>query len=160
MLKKFILSTALFVLSACGYHFQNEQLLPQELHTLQLESRDQYSDMARAMRNQLQQRNVSLVEGQRDVAILRLNRTSFEDEVASVFKQGREAEKILMLTVDATIKLPGQPAHPISAKVNRTFFDNSRAALAKSAELDMLRKDMYEQAARQLIVKMAAVKTK
>ena len=42
-------------------------------------------------------------------------------------------------------------------KINRTFFDNSRAALAKSAERDVIWNDMREQAARQLINKMAAL---
>ena len=41
--------------------------------------------------------------------------------------------------------------------INRTFFDNSRAALAKSAERDVIWNDMREQAARQLINKMAAL---
>ncbi|TCP92102.1 LPS-assembly lipoprotein [Cricetibacter osteomyelitidis] len=158
MLKKLILTTALFALTACGYHFQNEQLLPQELRTIQLESNDPYSDMSRAMRGQLQLRNVNIVENQKNVAVLRLNKTTFSDKVASVFKQGREAEKILTLRVDATVKLPNQTANPISVKINRTFFDNSRAALAKSAEREMIYKDMYEQAARQIIVKMAALK--
>ena len=31
-------------------------------------------------------------------------------------------------------------------KINRTFFDNSRAALAKSAERDVIWNDMREQA--------------
>ena len=37
------------------------------------------------------------------------------------------------------------------------FLDNSRAALAKSAERDVIWNDMREQAARQLINKMAAL---
>ena len=45
----------------------------------------------------------------------------------------------------------------ISVSVNRTFFDNSRAALAKSAEREVIWNDMREQAARQIIAKMVAL---
>ena len=158
MLKKIILTTALFILTACGFSFQNEQLLPKALQTISLQSYDPYSDMTRILRRQLQARNIKLVdENQSNVPVLRLNQTTMNSEVASVFKQGREAEKILMLRVDATVHLPNQEPRLISAQVNRTFFDNSRAALAKSAEKEVIWQDMYEQAARQLIIKMAAV---
>ena len=47
------------------------------------------------------------------------------------------------------MRLANGETYPISAKINRTFFDNSRAALAKSAERDVIWNDMREQAARQ-----------
>ncbi len=113
--------------------------------------------MSMAMRRQLQLNNVNLVEAKAGVPVLRLNKVATSDQVASVFKQGREAEKILILEVEASIRLPNQKTFPITAKVNRTFFDNSRAALAKSAEKEVIMKDMNEQAARQLISKMVAL---
>ena len=89
--------------------------------------------------------------------MLRLNKQTSSDKVASIFKQGREAEKVLTLDVEASVRLVNGETYPISAKINRTFFDNSRAALAKSAERDVIWNDMREQAARQLINKMAAL---
>ena len=77
--------------------------------------------------------------------------------MVSIFKQGREAEKLLVLDVDASVKLPNKEAFPISTKVNRTFFDYSRAALAKSSEKEVIWQDMREQAARQLMNKMVAL---
>ncbi|WP_439257753.1 LPS-assembly lipoprotein LptE [Lonepinella sp. BR2271] len=157
------IKTAFFMLSitlltACGFHFQNGELIPQELRTLKFESSDPYSDMSMAMRKQLQANNISIVE-QQGVPILRITKVSTGDEVASVFKQGREAEKMLMLQVDASVQLPNKDAYPISAKVSRTFFDNSRAALAKSSEREIIWADMREQVARQLISKMVALQT-
>ena len=156
-LKIFGLTGAMALLSACGFHFQNGELIPQELKTITLESSDPYSEMAIAMRRQLQVNNVQLVEGQAGVPVLRLNRISTNDEVASIFKQGREAEKVLFLQVDATVRMPNREPFEINAKVNRTFFDNSRAALAKAAEKDVIWNDMRDQAARQLISKMVAL---
>lgn len=156
-IKTLVFTASLLGLSACGFQFQNGELIPNELKTLTLESSDPYSEMSMAMRHQLQVNNINLVNADKNVPVLRLTKTTIEDRVTSIFKRGREAEKILMLEVEATVKLPNKDAYPISTKVNRTFFDNSRAALAKSSEKEVIWNDMREQAARQLISKMIAL---
>ena len=157
-IKALFIVASITALSACGWHFQNGTLIPQELRTLTFESPDPYSEMSVAMRNQLQANNIQLVNSTtQGIPVLRINKFRTNDEVASVFKRGREAEKVLMLEVEASIRLANGDSHPITAKVNRTFFDNSRAALAKSAEREVIWNDMREQAARQLITKMVAL---
>lgn len=156
-IKTLLISTTIALLSACGWHFQNGALIPQELHTLALESADPYSEMSMAMRRQLQANDVNLVKAKQGVPVLRINKQTTNDQVASVFMRGREAEKVLMLEVEASVRLANGETYPISAKVNRTFFDNSRAALAKAAERDVIWNDMRDQAARQLITKMVAL---
>lgn len=156
-LKHFLWLFILSLLTACGFQFQNGQLIPEALQTLNFESANPYGDMELAMRKQLQLNNIQLTEKRADVPELRLNKTTFDDTVASVFKQGREAEKILMLEVVASVRMPNKQTYPISVKIRRTFFDNSRAALAKSAEKEVIMNDMREQAARQLISKMVAL---
>lgn len=113
--------------------------------------------MSRVLRNQLQLNDVKLVSSQDNVAKLRLVNASSGSKVVSVFKQAREAEKLLTLNVQAVVDVPNKGAYPLEVSVHRTFFDDSRAALAKSAEQEMIMKDMYEQAARQLIIKMAGL---
>ncbi|WP_439234520.1 LPS-assembly lipoprotein LptE [Lonepinella koalarum] len=152
------LMLSISVLTACGFHFQNGELIPQELRTLKFESSDPYSDMSMAMRKQLLANNIRIVE-QTNVPILRITKVTSNNEVVSVFKQGREAEKMLMLQVDASVQLANKQTYPISAKVSRTFFDNSRAALAKSSEREMIWSDMREQAARKLISKMVTLQS-
>lgn len=156
-LKKAMFIIAAFGLSACGFQFQHGQLIPKELQTLVFESADAYSEMSITMRNQLKLNNINLVEGQKNVPILRITQVSTNSQVGSVFKQGREAEKLLMLEIQATVRFPNKDPHQISAKVQRTFFDNARAALAKSAEREVIWQDMREQAARQLIAKMTSL---
>ncbi|MCI7480679.1 MAG: LPS assembly lipoprotein LptE [[Pasteurella] aerogenes] len=155
-IKTFFIAAGVFALSACGFHFQNGELIPNELKTLTLESSDPYTEMSMAMRRQLQLNGINLVEAKSQTPTLRLNKTTTNDEVASIFKRGREAEKLLILDVDATVRL-NQVSYPLSARISRTFFDNSRAALAKSAEKEVIWNDMREQAARQLIRKMIAL---
>lgn len=156
-IKALFIVASITALSACGWHFQNGTLIPRELRTLTFESPDPYSEMSVAMRNQLQANNIQLVNSAQGIPVLRINKFRENNEVASVFKRGREAEKVLMLEVEASIRLANGESHPITAKVNRTFFDNSRAALAKSAEREVIWNDMREQAARQLITKMVAL---
>lgn len=156
-IKILLLVATLATLSACGWHFQNGALIPQELRTLAFESGDPYSEMSMALRRQLQINDVNLVNETQGVPVLRINSQRINDEVASVFKRGREAEKVLMLEVEASVRFANGETYPISTKVNRTFFDNSRAALAKSAERDVIWNDMRNQAARQLITKMVAL---
>ncbi|EFN00891.1 LPS assembly lipoprotein LptE [Actinobacillus pleuropneumoniae] len=156
MLKKLSL-LAVLGLTACGWHFKNNEVLPQDLRTLTFESADQHSDMSRTLRHQLQLNDVELVSATEGVAKLRLVGASSGSKVVSVFKQAREAEKLLTLNVQAIVDVPKKSAYPLEVSVHRTFFDDSRAALAKSAEQEMIMKDMYEQASRQLIIKMAGL---
>lgn len=156
-IKALFLVGAVVTLSACGWHFKNNEVLPQELRTMTFESADQHSDMSRTLRNQLQLNAVNLVPAQTGVSTLRLVNATSNSKVVSVFKQAREAEKLLTLNVQAVVDVPNKGAYPLEVSVHRTFFDDSRAALAKSAEQEMLMKDMYEQASRQLIIKMAGL---
>ncbi|BFU60298.1 MULTISPECIES: LPS assembly lipoprotein LptE [Rodentibacter] len=156
-IKKLVLISGIVFLSACGWHFQNGALIPQELRTIAFESSDPYSEMSMTMRRQLQANDVKLVNATQGVPVLRINKQTTNDQVASIFKRGREAEKLLLLEVEASVRLANGDTYPITAKVNRTFFDNSRAALAKSAERDVIWNDMRDQAARQLITKMVAL---
>lgn len=157
LLKPLIFAVLMAGLTACGFQFQHGQLIPKELQTLVFESADAYSEIAITMRNQLKLNNINLVEDQKDVPVLRITQVLSNTQVGSVFKQGREAEKLLMLEIRASVRFPNKEPHQISTKVQRTFFDNARAALAKSAEQEVVWRDMREQAARQLIAKMVSL---
>ena len=147
-IKILLLVATVATLSACGWHFKNNEVLPQELRTLAFESADEHSDISRTLRQQLQLNDVTLVKGQENIAKLRLVNASSSSKVVS---------KLLSLTVQVIIEVPNKGAYPLEVSVHRTFFDDSRAALAKSAEQEMIMRDMYQQASRQLIIKMAGL---
>ncbi|MDG6882292.1 Rare lipoprotein B [Phocoenobacter uteri] len=161
MYKKLSLIVVLFMttmLTACGWHFKNAEILPKTLQTLTFETSEPYSDMSRTLRNELLLNNITLVQDKKDIAVLRLNNTSNSSQVASVFKNARGAEKILSVKVTASLTLPNKSgSYPIEVVVHRTFFDDSRAALAKSSEKEMMVADMYRQASRRIIIKMIAL---
>ena len=158
MLKKIALLMTLF-LTACGWQFKNNELFPEELRTLRYTSADQYSDMSRILRQQLLLNDIQIVPEHSQILVptLRLNSTETNSSVASVFKQAREAEKILTVKVKATVTVPNKGSYPLEASVHRTFFDDSRAALAKSEEKETIMRQMYEQASHQLLIKMVGL---
>ncbi|MDO4431486.1 MAG: LPS assembly lipoprotein LptE [Lonepinella koalarum] len=157
MFKKLFALFAIF-LTACGWQFKNNELFPQELRTLSFESADQYSEMSRILRRQILLSDIQVIPQDGQVAHLRLNTTQLSSHVASVFKQAREAEKIISLSVQATVRIPNKGEFPLDVALHRTFFDDSRAALAKSEEQESITRQMYEQASRQLLIKLAALR--
>lgn len=148
--------TMVALLSGCGFQFANQGGIEQLFQTVKLSSSDPYGYLTREVRNQLRLHQVRVVESG-DVPELRIKGHSLSSNVVSVFKQGREAEKLLTLNLNASMYVPGRGEFPLSLRNSRTFFDDSRAALAKSAEEDVIYNDMRTQAARQLLIKMISL---
>lgn len=159
MLKKtytLLLCCSALLLSGCGFQFANQGGFEKEFQTVKLQSADPYDYLTREVRNQLRLHQVNIVQNG-DVPELRIKGHTLSSNVVSVFKQGREAEKLLTLNLNAVMYIPGRGEFPLSVRNSRTFFDDSRAALAKSAEEDVIYNDMRTQAARQLMIKMISL---
>lgn len=67
------------------------------------------------------------------------------------------AEYQLVLHVQAQVLIPGHDIYPLQVNIFRTFFDNPLTALAKDAEAEVLRQEMRDQAAQQLVRQLLAV---
>lgn len=154
-----LLGLAVLVTAGCGFNLRGSTQVPPELQKLLLESGDPYGPLTRAIRQQLRLSNVTIVNDpmRKDLPALRILGSSENQDTVSIFRNGVTAEYQLVLHVQAQVLIPGHDIYPLRVNIFRTFFDNPLTALAKDAEAEVLRQEMREQAAQQLVRQLLAV---
>lgn len=155
-----LLGLAVLITAGCGFHLRGTTQVPAQLQTLLLDSNDPYGPLTRAIREQLRLNDVTVVDdaARQDIPSLRILGWSENKDTVSIFQDGNTAEYQMVLTLRAQVLLPNEGIHPLTITVFRTFFDNPLAALAKDAEQDIIRQEMHQQAAQQLVRKLLTVK--
>src|SRR5471030_1711908 len=129
-----LLSAAVLVTSGCGFHLRGVTNVPDDMKTIVLDAK------------------------RKDIPSLRILGETSGQATASIFQDGKTAEYQMQLIVNAQVLLPGKDLYPLQVKVFRSFFDNPLTALAKDNEQDIIRQEMRQQAAQQLIRKLLTVR--
>nr|WP_211245059.1 LPS assembly lipoprotein LptE [Thalassotalea mangrovi] len=151
-----LMATAL--LSACGFQLRGSYLLPQELQTLYLSSTDVHGELTRLVRQNLQVNNIEVLKQQSSEAPeLRILNDSLDRRTLSLFENGQVAEYELTYTVRYEIRMQGKEKQDFKFEIYRNYQDNPDAALAKSRELTLLRKEMRIEAADRILRNMASI---
>lgn len=126
-----------------------------------LNSYDPYGRLTHAVRTELRLSNVTIDDNTKAkcdmLPFLRIVNSSESQVTTSVFQDGKTAKYQLTLSVQAQVLMPGKDYYPINVKVYRSFFDSPLIVLAKDAERDIIRQEMCQQAAKQLVHKLLTV---
>lgn len=153
-----VLLCSLLLLSGCGFHLKQTTEIPAQFKVMTLQSDDPYGPLARTLKQTLQQNKVKLLpEPTANYPELQILKSQLSKNTISVYPDGKAAEYQLILRVETQIVMPGEEIYPLTLKVFRSFFDNPATVLAKNAEQDLITKEMYQQAAEQLINKLKTV---
>ncbi|UVK78227.1 MAG: lipopolysaccharide assembly protein LptE [Sodalis sp. Fse] len=145
-------------IAGCGFHLHCNVHVPDEMQTMILNSYDPYSPLTRAIRVKLLLNGIILIDdvdsSNASLPLLRIINASESQGITSVFQNGKPAERQLILTVQAQVFMPGKYYYPIEIIVSRSFFDHPLIVLAKDAEENIIRQEMHQQAAQQLVCKL------
>ncbi|WP_297485948.1 LPS assembly lipoprotein LptE [uncultured Photobacterium sp.] len=145
--------------ASCGFHLRGNYMLPEGIAKLSLTSFDPYGQLTRMVKYQFKLHGIEEVKPAATVPNLNITSESTGDSTLSLYQNNGKAEYDLTLTVNYTVTIPNQGIEQFSTKVTRTFLDNPLSALAKSVERDELVNVMREQAAQQIMRKLARLTT-
>ncbi|MFP3029589.1 MAG: LPS assembly lipoprotein LptE [Arsenophonus sp.] len=150
------LCLAVLITSSCGFHLQGRpQQIAEKLKRLKLSSGDPYGPLARAIRHELRLNNINLIdENLQNVTTIKIGSSSENTKTVTIYQDGKSVEKQLNFRITAQIILPNGRVYPIKICIERAFFDNPLEILAKDAETELIKQEMREQAASQLIRKL------
>ncbi|NKF49574.1 hypothetical protein G3R49_03125 [Shewanella sp. WXL01] len=144
-------------LSACGFKLQRSYQIPEHLSQLHLASSDQYSELTRLLSDRLRVNSIDLVDANKQTPTLRLINDSLERATLSLYPNGNVAEYELIYHVNYSVALPDGEPEFFETAIRRDYKDDPRTALAKSREMELLVKEMRQQAADRIVQTLATI---
>lgn len=158
LLQLIVVLTSLCMLSACGFHLRDNYLINSRFHKLYLVSADPYSPLTLALKDKLRRNNVTLVSHPTPgVPVFSLGSSSQSSRVVSVYSDGKDAESEVSYKVSGVVTTPDNKQYPVEVQMHRDFTKDSKQALAKMREQEMIEHEVAEMAAEQLVRQLAAI---
>ena len=144
------------LLGGCGFHMRGGELLPTQLHQLQLIG-DNKSDLYRLVATRLKRARIDLVAGGEKVPQLTLGGIQIVNQVVSVDSRSQAVEYNMQFTTEYSITVPDHEPQKFTASFSRNFLNKSSEALASSREQEQRTREMQEQTADLLLIQLSRV---
>ena len=155
-----IVALSIMLSAGCGFKLQGNYSIPEQLQTLNLTSQDEYSELTRLVRERLRLHSFTLIDASDDIPTLHILHDSLDRTTLSLYPTGNVAEYELTYYVTFAVRLPQGEAQEFDVVIQRDYLDDPRTALAKSREMELLLKEMRNQAADQMIQILASIEVK
>ncbi|MFT7412142.1 MAG: LPS-assembly lipoprotein [Paraglaciecola sp.] len=159
-----LILTIILTTVGCGFKLRDDYGLPEEIGQLQLLAAQKNTPLHRILGKQLQRFKIEVLDNTASVsqigkpidAIIYLTSDELERRLLSLFSTGQIAEYELVYTIKYQLQFPGQDPKEIEFDVTREYQDDPDAVLAKSRELDLIQKEMRQEAADRIIRQIAS----
>ncbi|MEZ9821763.1 LPS assembly lipoprotein LptE [Shewanella sp. 10N.286.45.A1] len=151
-----ILALSILLSAGCGFKLQGSYSIPEQLQTLSLTSQDEYSELTRLVRERLRLNSIAVVDPADNIPTIRIISDSLDRSTLSIYPTGNVAEYELIYQVSFAVQLPQAESQRFEVDIHRDYLDDPRTALAKSREMQLLLKEMRNQAADRIIQILAA----
>ncbi len=141
--------------ASCGFHLRSNYMIPTSIAHLSLTSFDPYGMLTRDVQAQFKMHGIKEVPVSKDVPNLNLDSESTNQRTLSLYQDGGAAQYELTYTANYTVVIPNVASQNFTATVRRNFLDNPLTALAKSIEEDVIKNEMRQEAAQQIMRQLA-----
>ncbi|WP_371188990.1 LPS assembly lipoprotein LptE [Thalassotalea maritima] len=158
---KLTISAMLMVslLTACGFKLRGDYLIPERLQTMYVSSQDPHGELTRVVKQHLTVNDITIIKSVTDdVPHLRILKDSLNRRTLSLFENGQVAEYELTYTVRYEVMINEQERQYYDFNITRSYQDDPNRALAKTRELNLLRKEMRVAAADKILRDLASIK--
>jgi len=147
------------VLSACGFRLRGPVELPDALQDTYIQSQNPFTGMARALRTQIERAGAHVVEDKSQAsAVLTVMRERSENRVLSVGTSGKATEYELFDEVVFSLSdVKGKSlVRPQTLRTTRDLVFDENELLGKLSEADSIHRQMRENLARQVLMRIRA----
>ena len=145
-----LLTTSL--LSACGFQLSGDYLLDDELQTLYVSATDVHGELTRLVKLNLTRNQVKVLKHSKtDIPELRIISDKLDRRTLSLFANGQVAEYELIYSLEYRLVQHNKAPQSFNIKLRRDYLDDPQTAQAKSREMELMLKEMRQQAADQIV---------
>lgn len=145
------------LLSGCGFHLKQGYNIPVELQNITLVS-TKYSELTRLIKQELRYNNINLIENPNaNTPVLKIASETSSSRTVSLYNDVSAAEYELGYQIKIEVRLPNQAPQFFTVALQRDQLNNSQEALASSRESELLKKELRQAAAKQVVRTLSQV---